>query len=695
MELTTWNEPIRIIQNNLRAIDARGMSVKDLIKAQYEYGSNAIIANAGGLMSWYDSELEEQPHNPYLDFDYVGQVVEEAHKYGMKVLLRLDVSNLSEELAEKHPDWLRRDVDGNDMRDLGMLQDCFNSPMWQSYNFKLLDELFSKYDADGVFYNAVHYGFCHCDVCCQKYYEDTGSQLPDVLRNDTEEGRRYVQYRYSEITKYFGRVKEHLIKLKPDAILTICGNIISDFPEFNCFSGWDTLPMLKVEEFQVSEAVNHSMGMHPKWIYIPGENARIANSIGARSMICLHYALQIGRRSAQTPAQLEYDLGQTVAFGGDPVLNVSGTFDQDDRKALKTLKSFYNYLKNNSDVYNGLKNKAKVALVFSKSSIDYGTPKELDGNSFLDIRMKNNKIMHLQEYRGIYESLVHQHILFDVIHEETINEETIRDYDCLLLSSVTCMSDECVKTIDEYVENGGLALVTGDIASLKNEYGQVREKAGLECLQIDISEPTYVSGYLKVNDKQTFQSFEDIDSVGIMGTWREIAPKDGAEVILQDLYRTPMPKINKPEFAFSEETTDEPGVIITQYGEGEVAVIPWEIGTLFRESGIYENDLIISNLLDKMGFERELYTNAPYSVEAVWGEGAKGDVLHLLNATGIQSKPQMMEIPLCDITLTVKTDAHRAISLTQNKEYKTSRKGEFLEISIPKIGVFEAIHLQG
>lgn len=160
-----WKKPLRIIQNNLRATDAEKMDVEQLIRTQAEYGTNVIVANAGGIMCWYESSISRQPHNPYLKTDYVSQVMHYAHQYGMKVLLRLDVSNLSEKDVHEHPDWLRRDAEGKAVTDLGMPQSCFFSPMWQEYNFQLIDELMTRYKPDGLFYNANHFGFCPCEVC--------------------------------------------------------------------------------------------------------------------------------------------------------------------------------------------------------------------------------------------------------------------------------------------------------------------------------------------------------------------------------------------------------------------------------------------------------------------------------------------------------------------------------------------------
>ncbi len=695
MEKSFWEKPIRIIQNNLRAIDAVNLDVEALIREQRDYGTNAIIANAGGLLSWYDSKIAEQPKNAYLEFDYVEAVIREAHKYGIKVLLRMDVSNVYEEEAKLHPERVRRDVNGNPTHDLGMLQSCFNSDKWQTYNFEVLKELLESYDADGIFYNAVHYAFCHCDHCREKYLKDTGRQLPESLHTDTEEGRAYIRYRYNEVTEYFKRVSKFIKDKKPDAILALCNNLASDWPEFNCFSGWDTVPLMGVQDIQANEAVNTVLRRQPKWIYLAGENARMANAMNKRSLVCLHHSGQIGRRAAQAPAQLVYDILQTAAFGGSPAINLIGTFEQDDRKSLPALKSVYNYLKINNDVYDGLINKAKVAVVFSKKSVDFESGRELKATSLSEIISNNYPSRHLQEYRGIYEALVQKHIPFDVLHDGILTSVNLKKYDAILLPSVTCMDEEQIAAVDAYVERGGALVVTGDGAATKDACGRDRGKFGLQCLPFEmISSKSTEEGYLRVEDKRVWKSFAEVDSIGFMGSWMNLIPREDAEVTGKDLYRVPKVKINKPEYAYTTEITKEPGLLAVKYGKGMAAILPWNIGMLFREYGIVENDKLLSDLLDWMGVTRDLHTNAPYTVEVAWGEGRTGEVLHLMNATGLQGKPQIDEIFLHDITVSLRTQALRAGSLTTCSIYETQHDGEYLTIRIPKLGIYEAISIQ-
>ena len=96
-----------------------------------------------------------------------------------------------------------------------------------------------------------------------------------------------------------------------------------------------------------AEAFNPLTRPFPKWIYLGGEEARISQSLGKSIFIPLTY-LEVfaSRRSGQPAPQMCYDVMQIAAHGGHPQPALSGTFHQDDRKALPAIKTAFNFIKN-------------------------------------------------------------------------------------------------------------------------------------------------------------------------------------------------------------------------------------------------------------------------------------------------------------------------------------------------------------
>lgn len=77
-----WEQkPLRLIQTNLREIDAR-LDIDEYIASLEEFSANVLLFNVGGIVANYPSALEFHYVNPNLKGDFVGQVIERVHERG-------------------------------------------------------------------------------------------------------------------------------------------------------------------------------------------------------------------------------------------------------------------------------------------------------------------------------------------------------------------------------------------------------------------------------------------------------------------------------------------------------------------------------------------------------------------------------------------------------------------------------------
>lgn len=686
-----WRGPLRIVQNNLRASDAAKINVEELMRTQAEYGTNVIIANAGGLLCWYDSDIARQPRNPYLTYNYVEEIIRYAHQYGMKVLLRLDVSNLSEQDIKDHPDWLRRDTQGQVVMDLGMPQSCFFSPMWQEYNFQLIEELMVRYKPDGLFYNAVHFGFCHCDRCKQHYRSSMGKELPERLQADTEEGREYMLYRYREMASYLARVRDAIHRHNPDAVLAPVGSFCTERPMFNSLSGWDGRMISEAEDIQVSETVTHCSRTQPYWSYLPGENAAASNAVGQPAMLCIHQACQLGRNAVTAPAQYIYDIAQAALHGGGPTINMIGTFDQEDKKGLRPLKETFHFLRDNEDCLTQFRMKNRVALVYSQKTNDYDSWADQTAFSPSGLHGFVKPTTCGDEYRGIYEELVHQHIPFDVLHDGFLHDADLSRYEFLILPGVTCLSDAQSAAVDAFVENGGRLIVTG---ALPTKDGEGRDcGVRLNCLPFEVQPAQPVAGYLMLEDRALYPSLPETGLIGIAYQMSRIQPGQ-IEGMVRDMRHREAPKNNKPEFSNIADMTDDYGLFLYPHGKGSVLALPWSMGQMYRNFGIYECPRVLKDLMLHMGLTVDIQTDAPYTVETILADSAAGETLALINSTGISGKARLEFIALNDLHISVRTGANGAYSRAKKCWYPAKREGEFLTFTVPKLDSYDLIVLE-
>jgi len=70
-----YEKPFRLVQTNLREIDAITLDPEEYVSMIKEFGANVALFNVGGIVANYPSELEFEYVNPNLREDMVGKVL--------------------------------------------------------------------------------------------------------------------------------------------------------------------------------------------------------------------------------------------------------------------------------------------------------------------------------------------------------------------------------------------------------------------------------------------------------------------------------------------------------------------------------------------------------------------------------------------------------------------------------------------
>ena len=282
-----WRRPFRMIQPNLRKIDAKGLEPKRLVDQVIEYGGNAMLVNGGGIVAWYPSDVPFHPVNEYMRRDFLAKVLQEAHRRGLKVLVRLDVSKNHEELYKEHPEWFQKTPEDEVRRGWTMRLTCFNSPYWQEHNFELVDEIMSRYAVDGFFYNAFHYDHCTCEKCQKSFQEATGQELPRQEDWDDPAWRAFVQFRYRRMEEYTQRLRSFIRERDPRAILTVDFRLTSDNPSHLREAGWRAPRMAKAVDVITLEAFDPLTRPLPKYYLWAGEEVRMGRTFAPNQPISI------------------------------------------------------------------------------------------------------------------------------------------------------------------------------------------------------------------------------------------------------------------------------------------------------------------------------------------------------------------------------------------------------------------------
>ncbi|GIQ67232.1 hypothetical protein DUZ99_17550 [Xylanibacillus composti] len=681
--LAFWKRPFRLFQPNLRKIDAKNMKVEELVDQAASFGANVMLINGGGIVAWYPTDHPYQTVNEYMDFDYLGEVLQAAHARGMKVLVRMDVSKSFPRVLEEHPDWFRRTRDGEVPTHWDMLQTCPSGPYWEEYNFKVVGELLERYEIDGIFYNAYNYNRCYCQRCKQKFLQATGYEIPENENWDDPAWRAFVQYRYAQLSDYTRRLSAFIAEQSPGTVLTIDTRLTDDEHAGIREAGWHEAEMAKHTACITAEAFNFLDRPFPRWIYWAGEEVKLGSHFSHTAIILSHSKTIFHRRAAQPPAQIGYDLIQIAANGGSPAIAFSGDSQQHDRKALESIRHVMTFLADHAQEYEQMKPIAQVAVVYSKRTVDYY------GRERSSERWQHH-------YRGMYEMMVENHTPFTVLHEARLTEEDLTRYACIALPNIAILSDEAAAELDRYVEGGGRLIVTGETGFYDQDGYPRKEGNILRCLSgFALASPPVKGTYWTIEQADLFSELQDTDL--LMGYGDLVAvPTAASTSHTEDLAIVPPLTNTTPEFSYWETTGEHKGLHLLRHGQGGVAYLPWAIDKGYYEMGIDEYRSVIDSLIRDAIGELLMDTDAPRSVEVtIARREAGGFLIHLLNATGrVGGKPLTETIPLHLIRLRIRGSWQEAIALHGAERITLEQKGAYTELVIPKLNLFEAIVLQ-
>jgi hypothetical protein len=669
-DTTWWNRtPIRLIQTNLREIDAQ-MDVDAFVKSIEEASANVVLINVGGIVANYPTRLPFHYKNTFMKGDLVGDLLQRLHAKGIRVLGRFDVSKINENLAVKKPEWLYVGMDGKFVNYNGQVHTCLNGGYQQQYAFEILKETIENYDLDGIFFNMPGYttsdysgnyhGICQCQNCKKRFHDSTGMTLP--VREDMSDPvfRKYNAFRKTTSEELFIQVGNFIKKLNPKLIISTYTDAGVDMTRSES-SSWLTSDY--------------------EWNYFSTDHVkRVLGSYKDRSPSnLLQYFLAIGYRHIATSPNIARIWVLENMLNGAPLdVYVIGTLvNQEDRRFIPIMNDIYRFHKTYESLFTNLQPLSKVALI--RGSRD--------------------------EHKGLIKLLSEEHIMFDVIEPTAVGSirlpKRLEDYDVLIFGDLSDMSEQLVVLIDDYVKQGGKILCTG-FTSTKDAVGTPTNKIRLQSLGVNPSYKTFKqakSTYLRISDKDKSalgaKEFEDFDLMMMYADFLQCTTSASAKGYLKLL---PVKMFGPPEKSYytESEIINAPGIITNDFGKGKSVFIPWPIGAQYHFKGHYAHKtLFIAALKTLLKFESTIITNASPLIEMTHIANRNGafEWIGLLNQSGQIGASILEPVSIQNTTIRFKP-------LKPVKELRLLRSGEgvnfkqlneWVECTIPSLVDFEML----
>ncbi|MGH6900160.1 MAG: hypothetical protein ACREJ5_27020, partial [Geminicoccaceae bacterium] len=235
--------------------------------------------------------------------------------------------------------------------------------------------------------------------------------------------------------------------------------------------------------------------------------------------------------------------------------------------------------------------------------------------------------------------------------------------------------------LEQYVREGGRLLVVG-----------TKEPGGLFGKPVRRWTETR-SAYFRIRDHSIFPSLRNTQLLFLAGDYVEMAPVGKPLLTL-----IPPSMFGPPEKVHIDRVeTNAPGVLMASRGQGRVAYVPWDVGSLYYRHSSPGHMGLVTDLIDHLlPNGRQLKTNAHPLVEmTVMRQPRSGRTLvHLVNISGHSSTAYFSPIEMRDIDLAITGRFKRARSVRLNRALALTQAGGHMTFSLPRLGAYDVIVLE-
>lgn len=604
---TKWYQhPMRVIQTNLQVRDTARIEPRKLAEQIRSLGANALVFNLGGIYAWYDSQVEGHHVNEFLPDgrDLVEEVIDACHALNIRFIARFDFSKIHDETYLQHPDWVARDQEGKP-RMIGterpggwslLYHTCTQSP-WrgQAGGVQVLREAVSRYDFDGLFYNAPFPTDCWCDRCRTRYKQRYGQPLPDsasdfdpswrseqmrgnalMLRKaikDEKPDLPIILYYWDEQIRYLDQPLAELICDESQNILSRGKSRLSA----------DWTPMVRMQLCQLAQPDYRPFGI-------------IHSSPGMD-----------WRHTGLPPAEYQYWLSQIPAAGGSLWHSLTGIPDTiTDKRILNSVRIVNQKAKQVESLMDGAAPYAEVGLLW-------------DGR---------------KQGHGWLQALSDAHLPYALLQQEIISRQVLDACQVIIVPSGFNWSSPLIEAVDGYVRQGGRLIVEGRLPDASDT---LRELTGLQASQVQ-SEPL-TAAYMRLEptgQALTQPAFNDVELLPLRGsvTYAQIDQAECLATLVPSF--APLEAVGAPPERASLPAPRTAIPLITRHsvGDGQVISLLFSLSDLINSFALHDHLVLAEQLIRSQIRQPLVCIRRQPGIQMTIFHYEQGFLLHLINGIG-------------------------------------------------------------
>ncbi|RIH67195.1 hypothetical protein D1164_01855 [Mariniphaga sediminis] len=569
---------------------------------------------------------------------------------------------------------------------------CWMTPYKEAF-LDYVEHVVRDYDIDGIYFDAwfPHYFWkgkqvCYCEGCRQGFKRATGLQIPyhekeeDYTGKENETIKKYHEWYNEEyITEVVQPVREMVKKYK-------------DIPLISNINNPQKMAALDPRIVNAMDAFLYERG---HTILERAEGVSVPRSLG------LHILPYIGvyhnwPRLAFNGYNYQQQIFTNLMFGGGSIIaQPTGYIENSEHR--KFIKYPFHIIQQNEEKLKDLKNYPNIGVVWADNSSEEHQ-KDSWNEGMTDARSSS---------LGAFSACLYGHIQVSSVSEFILDKpDLLAEYPVLYLANIPYISEERVRNIKEYVENGG-CIVASYQTTLFDSKGKLQNYFGLEELlkvkpvkpkgelaEIINSYTAMVGGpndlYLQITDEGT-KAFKDISDSRLFPVWfyQPFEAMEGAD-ILMNIVTGP------------DRKAILPGVVKSNYGKGQVIYCASALESLYNSGGQDIVQELILKIIEVVNKKPAPYTlTAPASLIANLTITDNRLVMHLTNWTGNKFEhPWRNEYylaPVEDVSLQIQIPQGKKVkqvSTMVESDYNQRISGQTLELFFPRVESYQAIVIE-
>ena len=679
MDSRSWYEkPLRVMQYNLQVADTPDMDAAKIARETEELECNAVVMNMGGIYAWYQSQVKYHHINEFLpkDHDLMQDLIGEFHKRGIRFIARFDFSITDDTTYLEKPQWFARHQDKTPYfrgeKRMGnwslFLTTCSN----QGYRNEevavpVIREALTRYNIDGIFFNAPMAAACHCEKCQAKYQKKYGVPMP-------EDEKLWEKNWLSDCTRdNIGVIYRTIKETRPEVPM-----ILYYIPYTWRLDGFAPITRDSIyERYKTADLIcTESQDVLSKGVHggIPEtSNTMLAMKAGQRDDESLrpfgiiHSCPGMDWRHVGLPvAEYLPWMSQVPASGGVLWHSVTGYPDTiHDKRILKAIKDVDHRIAKSEQDMDLAKSQAEVCLMWN------GDPA---AKAWADALSRN-------------------HVSFDLMQDYYINREHLNRYRLVIVPDGALSSDGVAEAIQAFAEQGGKVIVenTDSAETIRN--------AAFLGVSEDMSTGEYLTAsYLYFEAAgAALKRDMDTDKIAFRGPVTYCSPTTAVTLATLIPPFAPIEVVGAPPERASMPVahTDIPLVLQNRTGAGEVLFLPFSLSALMQKFKLYDHFRLVGNMIDLLEGQRDLEVTAPASVQFTMFAKEDRQLIHMVNETG--ERPLQDTIPVSGITISLKLPEGKTVSGVQAviEEYPICWKQEKdrVRIEVSRLDVWEMLRV--